>query len=141
MRPAQRAVLRELAELDRLDDDQQLNGWWRAFHVRYYREQNPMAEKGVPLESVKTDLRHLAAAGLVERKAGKAALYRISDQGRRALQGEMIDEDTRHKMVELSIPADAPVAQLVQRIGQQVAEIDRLRRQIEREWSPRLEKE
>jgi hypothetical protein len=46
MRPLQKMVLNELAALERLAVGDPIYGWWKPFHVRYFRSENPMADRG-----------------------------------------------------------------------------------------------
>jgi hypothetical protein len=91
MRPLQKMVLTELAALERLAVGDPVYGWWKPLHVRYFRSDNPMADRGTPIESVAKELRILAKEGLVKRQpsaGNKDVRYRISEKGHKALELE-----------------------------------------------------
>ena len=89
----QRVVLEELRWL--CDDApawarQANDGYWRAFHVRYFRAKDPARDpalRGMSVEAVGPHLSRLAQLGLAVQHSPGRALFRITDTGREALGG------------------------------------------------------
>lgn len=79
-------VLSELAALCGHHHRVEQDGFWRPFHVRYFRTDSPLREAGVSLNATVTQLRRLARDGLCERRyCGHTVCYRINDAGHVAL--------------------------------------------------------
>lgn len=73
--PSQAAVLRELQALGEHPwGNAATGGWWRAFHVRWFRgaERTDPEVQALTIPQVESRLRALAAKGLVQKRPGAA---------------------------------------------------------------------